>query len=209
MAMIRMLIPALVLLVLSLVSTQIFAQDVTLGPDGLPDKQTQEVINTQTAARVDKIYAEEGGKRDKYTIGIECIAHDMVNGLGMNVKSNFDQKDYEGVHTFVDIMENQLSAFKSKAPTIQINHEIMAYVHYLDGESYISEEKYSEAETAYEKSISYKEQGLPHLMLGKLCFSRNDIANGKRHMDLALKLDSKLKPDIDAKIKIMKQRGLM
>lgn len=204
----KMLIFAFVL-VGTLALSQVFAQEITLGPDGLPDKSSQERINAQLTERVEKIYAEEGGKRDKYTIRIECMANGMVEGIGAIVRTNFERKNYEWVHINVGVIEDQLPTFKSKAPKIQINGESMAYLHYLDAESYMSEEKYSVAETAYTKSLSYKEQGYPHLALGRLCFARRDVITGKKHMALALKLDKSLQPDVDKAISVMKLNGLM
>jgi tetratricopeptide (TPR) repeat protein len=200
----------LFVVVLSL-STHVVAEEVK--PDTDPDAteiiKRIATVEKQISENVDKIYAAEGGKRDKQEIRNEYIFNSILAGMAQNIEDHLTKQEFDKVHEITNTTSTKVIQFKQENPRAMINPEKLAYIYGADGDTYFSQGMPEAAIAAYTKSLEYKEDGSIFFQLGYAYMIKKETEKGKQYFDKALLLDKSLESNYSEAMDYLKQQGII
>ena len=175
-------------------------------PAGLPSKDE---VARQVTRQVDKIYAAEGGKRDKKIIRAEYVGNSTVKGMILAAEENLNKQAYGNVHAIVTAAAETIADIVKEQPKAKLNAKQIAYLYYLDGDAYGFADKAKEAIAAYRKSLGYTKTASAYFQLGSVYMVSGDEKNGYKCYKEALKLDKSIEPKYKATIAGLKKAGII
>jgi tetratricopeptide (TPR) repeat protein len=183
---------------------------VQAAAEGAPEeKPSMEEVARQTSERVDKIYAAEGGKRDKTIIRAEYVGNSAIKGMILAAEENLNKQAYENVHAIVVAAGKTIADILKEQPKVRLNSKQIAYLYYLDGDAYGYADKTKEAISAYKKSLDYAKTASAYFQLGTVYMFSKDVKNGDRCYKEALKLDKSIEPKYKETIAGLKKAGIV
>jgi len=173
---------------------------------GLPSKDD---VARQVTLQVDKIYAAEGGKRDKKIIRAEYVGNSTIKGMILAAEENLNKQDYGHVHSIVAAAGETIAEITKAQPKAKLNAKQIAYLYYLDGDAYGFADKTKEAIAAYKKSLGYTKTASAYFQLGSVYMVSGDEKDGYKCYNEALKLDKSIEPKYKQTIAGMKKAGII
>jgi tetratricopeptide (TPR) repeat protein len=192
-------------------ATHVVADDVEPVTDTEATELTNRIatVEKQISENVDKIYAAEGGKRDKQEIRNEYVFNSVLAGMAKNIDDHVSKQEFDKVHEITNTTETKVIQFKQENPQAIINPEKLAYIYGADGDTYFSQGLPEAAIAAYTKSLEYKEDGSTFFQLGYAYMIKKETEKGKQYFDKALLLDKSLEPSYKEAMDYLKQQGII
>jgi tetratricopeptide (TPR) repeat protein len=168
---------------------------------------SKDAIVRQVNEQVDKIYAAEGGKRDKRVIRAEYVGNSAVKGMILAAEESLDKHAYEKVHAIVAAADSTIADIRKEQPKARLNEMQIAFLHYLDGDAYGFADKTKEAIQAYRKSLSHAKTASAYFQLGTVYMVSRDVKNGEKCYKEALRLDKGIEPKYRQTMAGLKKAG--
>lgn len=209
----KKIILSVLLIVAMSLSTHVVAEEVK--PDNDTDPEATEIskriatVVKQISENVDKIYAAEGGKRDKELIRNEYVFNSILSGMAKNVEDHVTKQEFDKVHEITNTTTTKVTQFKEESPQAVINADKLAYIYGADGDTYFSQGMPDSAIAAYTKSLEYKVDASTFFQLGYAYMIKKDTEKGKQYFDKALLLDKGLESDYKEAMDYLKQQGII
>ena len=173
-------------------------------PQGVPSK---EAVASHVNEQVEKIYAAEGGKRDRKIIRAEYVGNSTIKGMILAAEENLNKQAYDHVHTIVATAGTTISDMLREQPKARLNAAQIAFLYYLDGDAYGYADKTKEAIAAYKKSLGYTKTAAAYFQLGTVYMFSRDVKNGEKCYKEALKLDKGIEPKYKEMMAALKKAG--
>lgn len=206
----KIMMSVLFVVVLSL-ATHVVAEDLEPATDSDASELAKRIatVEKQISENVDKIYAAEGGKRDKQEIRNEYVFNSVLAGMAKNIDDHVSKQEFDKVHEITNTTDIKVNEFKQENPRVMINAEKLAYIYGADGDAYFSQRMPEAAIAAYTKSLEYKEDGSTLFQLGYAYMIKKETEKGKQYFDKALLLDKSLESNYREAMDYLKQQGII
>jgi len=172
--------------------------------DGMPSR---EAVVRQVSEQVEKIYAKEGGKRDRKIIRAEYIGNSTIKGMVLAAEESLNKQAYDKVHVIVAAAGNTIADIRKEQPKARLNATQIAFLYYLDGDAYGYADNAKEAMASYKKSLDYAKTATAYFQLATVYMVSGDVKNGEKCYKEALKLDKSIEPKYRETLAGLKKAG--
>ncbi|HEY4745269.1 MAG TPA: hypothetical protein VIH45_11460, partial [Desulfuromonadaceae bacterium] len=98
-----------------MLAARVLAEDTV---DGMPSR---EAVVRQVSEQVEKIYAKEGGKRDRKIIRAEYIGNSTIKGMVLAAEESLNKQAYDKVHAIIAAAGSTIADIRKEQPKARLN----------------------------------------------------------------------------------------